>query len=410
MAKTPLWARRLIKKIAALCALGFLAAAVFFGRAAAAPLPPGAMGVSYPGRRGEYANAAKRLAELKSLGFSMVAFAPSYAYTGLNQIDFSVGPSSAELAAAMAGALEDGFTVMLKPHLDPPIYFPGFNPLTSRNASWRVSVPWRGYFDVDPMSDAYREGIIHGSLLDIQAALAQASAHGAHPAPVQLELGTELMDSVAARPDRWLDLLKWTRDDLKTLGLVGRVRLSHDFAHHLQIPEDFVLRMSPAQRKTLGRYIAGLDAVDLSQYLDLEIGEPAAARASRLPMPREIAEALSIYDARFRKNILGHYLGLTPAQMPPLGLGEFGVGRGGLLHPNYWSGAATPAQKKEVEKEIVLGLRGLADYLAMPAGRTARYAVLWVTGPYYDIFGWMNPAYADLAAQKAVTDYLRRKP
>jgi len=410
MLNIPLQAQRLIKKTAALCALGFLAAAGFSGRATAAPLPLGVMGVSYPGRRGEYANAAKNLAELKSLGFSMVAFAPSYAYTGLNQIDFSVGPSSAELTAAMAGALEDGFTVMLKPHLDPPIYFPGFNPLTSNNASWRVSVSWRGYFDVDPMSNAYREGIIHGSLLDIKAALARASARGAHPAPVQLELGTELMDSVVARPGRWLELLKWTRGDLKRLGLSGRVRLSHDFAHHLQIPEDFVLRMSPVQRKTLGRYISGLDAVDLSQYLDLKIGEPTAARAQRPPTPPEIAKALSVYDARFRKEILGHYLGLTPAQMPPLGFGEFGIGRGGLLHPNYWSGAATPAQKQEVEKEIVLGLRGLADYLAMPSGRTARYAVLWVTGPYYDIFGWMNPAYANPAAQKAVTDYLRGKP
>ncbi|HVC09097.1 MAG TPA: hypothetical protein VNH15_04065 [Elusimicrobiota bacterium] len=409
MAKARIQARDILKKTAAFCALGFSAAVGFSGRAAAAPLPPGVLGVSYPGRRGEYASAAKHLAALKSLGFSMVAFAPSYAYTGLNQIDFSVGPSSAELTAAMAGALEDGFTVMLKPHLDPPIYFPGFNPLTSHNDSWRVSVSWRGYFDVDPMSDAYREGIIHGSLLDIQAALARASARGAHPAQVQLELGTELMDSVVAHPGRWLDLLKWTRGDLKALGLVGRVRLSHDFAHHLQIPEDFVLRMSPAQRKMLGRYIAGLDAVDLSQYLDLKIGEPLAARAQRPPTPREIAKALSIYDARFRNNILGHYLGLTPAQMPPLGLGEFGVGRGGLLHPNYWSGAATPAQKKEVEREIALGLRGLADYLAMPSGRTARYAVLWVTGPYYDIFGWMDPNYADLAAQKAVTDYLRRK-
>ena len=50
-------------------------------------------------------------------------------------------PSSARRVEA---ALRAGFTVVLKPHLDPPAYQPGFDPFKSDNHSWRVMCPWRG--------------------------------------------------------------------------------------------------------------------------------------------------------------------------------------------------------------------------------------------------------------------------
>jgi hypothetical protein len=56
------------------------------------------------------------------------------------------------------------------------------------------------------------------------------------------------MNSVVYRPERWEALLAAARAELARLGLSGRVQLSHNFCHHFEIPEDFVLRMSPEGR------------------------------------------------------------------------------------------------------------------------------------------------------------------
>jgi hypothetical protein len=46
-------------------------------------------------------------------------------------------------------------------------------------------------------------------------------------------------------------------------------------------------------------------------------------------------------------------------------------------------------------------------YLALPDGRTVQSAVLWVTGPHYDIFGWENQTYAIPEAAAAIKAGLR---
>ena len=79
------------------------------------------------------------------------------------------------------------------------------------------------------------------------------------------------------------------------------------------------------------------------------------------------------------------------------------MGRGGLRHPNLWEGAATAEETAALHQEIALGHRGLLAYLRGEKGRTARSAVLWLTGRYYDIFGWMNKDDAVPEAADAVT-------
>ena len=101
-------------------------------------------------------------------------------------------------------------------------------------------------------------------------------------------------------------------------------------------------------------------------------------------------------------------LGLRRKEIPPLQIGEFGVGRGGLKHPNLWAGEATPAQEKALAHEIALGHAGLLAYLARPDGRTVGGAILWVTGRHYDIFGWENPSYANPEATAAIKAALGR--
>jgi hypothetical protein len=350
------------------------------------------LGVTYVGWRGQYSVASQRIVIFKEIGFKVISFVPTYAYDGLNHIDLGSGPDQAELGEAVGAALRAGFSVVVKPHLDPPLYGPGFDPWKSENHSWRVHCPWRGFFDVDPMSASYREGIVFGSLRAIKGAFDRLGALATQP--VRLEVGAELMNSVVYTPDRWEAVLAAAKKERHRLGLDGKVLLSHNFTHHIEIAEDFVGRMSAARRGALKRYIRGLDALALSQYMDLTAAMPAADRGRRLPSPDEVAQALVMHEKSFKKDILGAALGLRPTDMPPLHIGEFGVGRGGLRHPNLWAGDATPAQEKELAREIARGHEGLLRYLALTDGRSAQSAVLWVTGPHYDVFGWENPKWA----------------
>ncbi len=364
-----------------------LLAEVSDGVAAPAPL-----GVTYVGWRGQYSVASQRIAIFKEIGFKVISFVPTYAYDGLDHIDLGSGPDQAELGEAVGAALRAGFSVVVKPHLDPPLYGPGFDPWKSENHSWRVHCPWRGFFDVDPMSASYREGIVFGSLRAIKGAFDRLGALAAQP--VRLEVGAELMNSVVYTPERWEAVLAAAKKERHRLGLDGKVLLSHNFTHHIEVAEDFVGRMNAARRGALKRYIRGLDALALSQYMDLTAAMPAADRGRRLPSPDEVAQALVMHEKSFKKDILGAALGLRPTDMPPLHIGEFGVGRGGLRHPNLWAGDATPAQEKELAREIARGHEGLLRYLALTDGRSAQSAVLWVTGPHYDLFGWENAKWA----------------
>jgi hypothetical protein len=373
---------------------------LLFAAASAHADPPAPLGVSYWGWKGDYRAAPKKLETFKEIGFQLVAFVPTYAYVGLNKIDLASGPDPAELAQAFEAALRAGLAVVVKPHIDPPAYGPGFDQFRSENASWRVACPWRGYFDVDPMSDAYRKGIVF-AMLD---ALKQTFEHlGSTPVPpVRLEVGAELMNAEVYTPERWVDLLAAVKKERHRLGLDKQVLLSHNFTHHFEIADDFVARMDGPRRKALARYIRGLDALAVSQYMDLTSAVPPLERGKRLPTADEVALALVGHEQRFRTEILGAALGLKPNEIPPLHIGEFGVGRGGLLHPNLWSGDATPAQEKALAVEIARGHEGLLRYLALPTGRTVKSAVLWVTGAHYDVFGWEKAKYANPDAVAAI--------
>ena len=366
---------------------------------------PAPLGVTYAGWRGEFGNADRKLATFKEIGFRIVSLVPTYSYVGLNKIDLDTGPDAAELAKAIEAAERTGIAVVLKPHLDPLLYRPGFDPFQSENDSWRVNCPWRGFFDMDPMSDDYRSGVVFASLHAVRTAIDNLGA--APVVPVRLELGTELMNSMVYTPERWVELLAAAKKERHRLGLDRAVVLSHNFTHHFEIPDDFVARMSRAGKGALKRYIRGLDALALSQYMDLTAAMPAAERGTRLPTADEIAQALLLHERNFRRQILVDALGLRPAEIPPLHIGEYGIGRGGLRHPNLWAGDATPAQEQELAKQIAHGHEGLLRYLALPEGRTAQSAVLWVTGPHYDIFGWGNQKYAIPEAAAAIRAGLR---
>ncbi len=365
------------------------------------PLP---IGVSYSGWRGGYADAAQRLKSFAAVGFPIVTFVPAYAYVGRNRIALDAGPTSAELGGAVELALRDGRSVVMKPHLEPPNHRPGYKRALSDNHSWRAECGWRGFFDLDPMTADYREGIVFASLRLITEVLDRVPA--TTTPRVRLDLGAELMNSVVEFPQRWGELLTAAKKERRRLGLEGKVLLSHNFSHHIQIPEDQIDRMDARGRRALGRYIAGLDALALSQYMDLTVVVPAAERANRLPSADEVAEALRVHDRRFRDDILVGKLGLRAKEIPAFHLGEFGIGAAGLKHPNLWGGTRSAEEERALTKEIARGHEGLVKYLASENGRTAGSAVLWVTGPHFDIFGWRNPAWAIPEAKAAIEEAL----
>jgi hypothetical protein len=396
---------RIVRRTVSILSLAALATWARGAVAAAATDTPAPLGITWAGWKGDYRAPAKRLDTFKAIGFPIVSFVPTYAYVGLDKIDLAAGPDATELGAAVEAALRAGIAVVIKPHLDPPAYQPGFDPFKSENDSWRVMCPWRGFYDLDPMSADYREGVVFATLRMLKDVLERAGASGAAaaaPVPVRLEVGAELMNSVVYTPERWEQLLAAAKKERHRLGLDGKVLLSHNFTHHIEIPEDFVGRMNAQRKKALARYIRGLDVLSLSQYMDLTAAVPASDRGKRLPSAEEISQALLRHEKDFRQNILIGALGLKDKEIPPLHIGEFGVGRGGLRHPNLWAGAATAEQEKQLAREIARGHEGLLRYLALPEGRTVKSAVLWVLGQHYDIFGWEKAAYGNPEAAAAI--------
>ena len=176
--------------------LSFALVTISLGTAVAssAEATPAARGVTYAGWRGEYGNADRKLATFKEIGFRIVSFVPTYAYTGLNKIDLASGPDAAELAKAVGAAARKGFAVVIKPHLDPLLYRPGFDPFQSENQSWRVSCPWRGFFDVDPMGDDYRSGVVFASLRAVRTAIDNLGGALAADAPELLAQVLEIQN------------------------------------------------------------------------------------------------------------------------------------------------------------------------------------------------------------------------
>jgi hypothetical protein len=370
------------------------------------------LGVSYSAWKGGFQDAPARLQTFREVGFAIVTFIPAYAYVGRNKVDIGSGPGPDELGATIELALRGRWQVVVKPHLEPLLYRPGYQRATSDNHSWRAECGWRGFFDIDPMTADYRVGVVFAALQALKQAFEKLDASGDVAAPVRLELGAELMNSMVEFPDRWEKLLQAARAERRRLGLSQQVLLSHNFSHHFAIPEDQIDRMSATGRKALARYIAGLDALAMSQYMDLTVALPEDERPGkakgRLPTAEEVAEALRLHERAFRRDILQVALRLRPEQIPPFHVGEFGVGSGGLRHPNLWGPLGTPEQERQRAQEVARGHEGLVRYLSELQGRTTRSAVLWVTGTHFDIFGWRNPAWAIPAASAAIREYLKR--
>ena len=366
------------------------------------PDGPAVLGVSWPASRpGALDDPESQVTRFVDAGFGLACLVPSYFYVGLQRIDGDRSPSFESQQAAVAAALGRGLQVVIKPHLDPPIYSAGYRLLAEDNHSWRAASPWRGYFDIDPLSDAYLRGVIMPTLAYLGALKTAGQLSASRP--VRLDLGSELMNSTVYLPHRWRDLVPLVREEIVRLGLEGSVLLSHNFSHHFMLPEDFVLRMDDDDRAALRAYVVSLDAVAISQYMDLTVAVPTAERGRRMPTAEEVADALIAHERTLREDILEDLLGIALADQPALHVGEFGIGRGGLRHPNVWEGDANADEERSLLEQSAIGHRGLVAYAQRDvaptlSGRQARSVILWMSGGRYDIFGWQRSEWGNPAA------------
>jgi len=340
----------------------------------------------------------------KALGFKRISLVPTYYHEHLNEIIDKQTPSINTIKACLTYLIENEFKIVYKPHIDPVKYMSNYDIFSSDNASWRVNVGWRGFFDIDPLGSkqSYYDVVILPILKCLQEIYEQKK-HTDQLAPVRLELGAELMNSMIRHGDNWHKVAQKTRNFIDSNKLGNFVKLSHNFTHHLEIEEDYLLRMNKAEKKWLRKYIESLDEVAVSQYMDLTIFASGKQASNNNPI-NSIAEAILFHQQRFRKLILGEHLKVKSFATIPVHIGEFGIGAGGLKHPNYWEG------RKIDKAEQAIGFAGLLEFLKictdLPNEKNLN-ATIWTVGPAYDIFGFSHPEGLNEPVVNQIRQFLR---
>lgn len=321
------------------------------------------------------------------------------------------------------------FYINYRPHVD-PIKFVIQEP--ERRAAWN-SVPgggdWRGQFKkLDPTSPTigYKERIVLPGLQMLAEAIRE---QGAPLTPIRFDLGAELMDAMLNYPQHWIDLRDEVRVllDTKYSDVKQHIVLGHNFCHHfgylMRLPNhiEYLKRISPNQqidvtllnvdrqgvtnstRLKIGKYIAGLDAMSLSQYLPLDI-----FKTDGVTTPDDVCKALLLHEKNLVEEILIKELGIKPNDLPELNVGEYGMGWRGLAAPNVWdregwkrAGAGDLILNDEQQKrDATIAIAGIIKYVNPSSGTQFKSFLLWFGGAPYDLLnitGYSNWYNADAA-------------
>ncbi len=340
----------------------------------------------------------------KASGFRRISLVPTYYHEHLDEIIDKQTPLIATIKACLTYLIENEFKIVYKPHIDPVKYMPNYDIFSSDNASWRVNVGWRGFFDINPLGSkrSYYNVVILPILKCLKEIYEQKKRKD-RLAAVRLELGAELMNSMIRHGDNWYKVVRKAREFIDSNELSNFVKLSHNFTHHIQIEEDYLLRMNKTEKRWLRKYIESLDEVAVSQYMDLTIFT-SGKEVSDDNLTNSVAEAILFHHQRFRKLILDKHLKVKNFATIPLHIGEFGIGVGGLKHPNYWEG-------RKIDKvEQAIGFAGLLKFLKkckdMPNEKNLN-ATIWTVGTAYDVFGFSYPEGLNEAVVNQIRQFLR---
>ena len=213
------------------------------------------------------------------------------------------------------------------------------------------------------------------------------------------------MNSMICHGDKWVKVAQKARKFVTLNSLSNFIKLSHNFTHHIQIEEDYLFRMNKTEKKWLRKYIECLDEVSISQYMDLTIFA-SKDQTTKDTLIHSVAKAILFYHQRFRKLILGEHLKVKNFRTLPVNIGEFGIGVGGLKHPNYWEGNKLDKSAQDV------GIRGLLEALRkFKEIDNEKYldATIWTVGPKYDIFGLFHSEGVNKAAITQIKKFLKEQ-
>lgn len=392
-----------------------------------------------------FANYSTYIDSLTNRGINFVCLNPTYFINtyaeGITNIweGTEKTPSLALQKTVLKELIRRGFSINYRPHVDPIKYA---MPTGSTRDNWSTDPggkSWRGHFDqLDPTSPTI--GYLDRVILPELQILAEAIREAGPPVrPVRFDLGAELMDSMLSYPTHWQQLQAAVRGALTNQysDVSGSIILGHNFCHHIQyllrLPgySDYLARIEPdlalnsqdqyldrpgvtQQTKIeIGKYIAGLDEMSISQYLPLDIFNSGGDATNTTPA--QVARALIQYEDDFINQVLLGELQIPATNLPVLNIGEYGMGIRGLAAPNVWDSAAWIAagngnlllpdaiQKQHAE----IAIKGIIQYAQSPERRN-RSVLLWLGGPPYDILGlntFYSQGWTNAAAAGALLSY-----
>lgn len=384
-----------------------------------------------------YATYPAYIAKLQAWGIEYVSLNPTYfinTYAEGIVTDWSgttVTPDLMLQKNIVKELIKKKFYINYRPHVD-PIKFA--MPMGDARNNWNTipgGTDWRGLFnELNPTSATigYRSRIILPALNMLAQAIREA---GAPVTPIRFDLGAELMNSMLNYPQQWIDLRVEVQQLLNSQynDVKQHISLSHNFCHHieylLRIPrhDDFATRVAadqkldksllfidrpgvtPETRLAIGRYIAGLNEMSISQYMPLDI-----FRKGSKTNAEEVKEALLYHEKNFVEEVLVKECGIKPQELPVLHIGEYGMGWRGLAAPNVWdraewikAGNGHMMLSDEQQKEdAAIAIEGILKYVQEDSGTNFRSFLLWFGGAPYDLLNindysaWSNPLAASM--------------
>ena len=310
-------------------------------------------------------------------------------------------------------ALRGGQQVVIKPHLEPVLYRPGYQRALSDNHSWRAECGWRGLLRRRPHDRRLPRG---GGA--VRAAHAQAGVRRGwgrrwpRRRPVRFDLGAELMNSMVEFPEGWERLLRAAAGRAQAAGPGGPGAAVAQLLPPLRHPRGPGGPHEPPRAQGAGP-LRGRPRRPGHLPVHGPHGGRPRRRAPRppaaaCPPPTRWPRRCAPTSATCAGTSCRARWGCARPRSRPFTWASSGWAAAACATPTCGAPSARPSRSAPRAREVARGHEGLVRYLSQPQGRTARSAVLWVTGTHFDIFGWRNPAWAIPAASAAIAEYLKK--
>ena len=320
-------------------------------------------------------------------------------------------------AEIMAEALKMGVSLNYRLHIDPQRFAPEAGSYSKVDTSVPGSQWWRGEFTkVNPMGDDYIAMIDQG--FESLEKTFQLIGNTKLSEPIRFDIGAELMTSIKNYTKEWNELVEYCKAKRDASpALRDNVIIGYNFCHHIEYLIEienhddyferingtgitykerqdllFVDDMPEENRLLLGEFIKNLDSFSISQYMPMDIFSPADLKSTNIATTAEdVRDALLTHEQNFIQKILIGKLGIAPDEIPPLHLGEYGMGIKGLTAPNVWDRTAwtdnelatLEAQRKHME----IAIKGLLMYM-QDERSVAKTLALWISGAPYDFINF----------------------